>query len=115
MKSGDIFWSSDVVTVSPTGEIQHKQRPVLVLSNVAALKNSGIAQVIPISSQIQKQNRIPSHVLIGEGTSLNKPSILLPEQICTVSQKSFGDYLGNVGETALKIIQKSVQMQLGIL
>ena len=115
MKSGDIFWCSDVPTVSHTGKVVQKDRPVLVFSNDSLLRSSGIAQVIPLSGQVQKLRKIPTHILIGEGLDLCKPSMLLPEQICTVPQRAFGDYLGNVGEEALKVIGKSVQIQLGII
>lgn len=115
MKKGDIFWADNVPTVSVTGEVFYKKRPVVVFSNSNALSSSGIAQVLPLTSKIQKATQIPTHVVVKtNGTMLTAPSVIMPEQLCTISQKDFLQFAGKIDASTMRIVESAVKTQLAI-
>lgn len=114
MKKGDIYWVKDVPMANILGEFDFKSRPVVVISSEKTI-STGIAQVLPITAKLNSGNQVPNHIFIDlKKTQLNVPSVILPEHICTVPTASFIKHSGNVGEDAVKLIEKSILLQLGI-
>lgn len=74
------------------GHEQAGRRPVLVVSDDAF--NSGLAglvMAVPLTSKVTKSRRIPAHIPIHppEG-GLKSPSVILCDQLRTVSKDRFG-------------------------
>ena len=80
VKRGDIF----LADLNPVkGSEQGGIRPVLVIQNDIGNKFSPVTIVIALTSKITKK-MLPTHIeLSPEQTGLNKPSIVLAEQITT--------------------------------
>ena len=79
---GDIYYAD----LSPVvGSEQGGIRPVLVLQNNKGNRFSTTVIIAPISSKLTK-NPIPTHVII-RCDSLEKKSVILLEQIRTISRK----------------------------
>lgn len=98
IKRGDIYMVN-LGKVNGRSHVQKAMRPVLVISNNYTNCFSGIVNVIPISSKINK--KCPSHVKIN-GYGLDRESILMVEQITTLDQDVIhGRPLGNINDKAL--------------
>ena len=66
------------------GHVQSGIRPVLVLSNSTANKNSPIITIVPLTSQLKRLD-LNTHVMI-QGDGLRKPSIALIEQLMVIDK-----------------------------
>lgn len=66
------------------GHVQSGIRPVLVLSNSAANKNSPVITIVPLTSQIKRMD-LKTHVVI-HADGLSKTSIALIEQIMVIDK-----------------------------
>lgn len=105
-----VFWAN----LTEAGKhIQNGVRPVLVLGNDKANRFSDVVTVLPISSQIEKFESIPTHVIIEEG--LKKQSVILPEQIRTIPKGCiFGDCIYTLNKNETDLVKNAVIKQLGV-
>lgn len=80
-KKGDVVWAE-----LPDGgmHIQKGRRPVLVLGSDAACKFSPVVTVAPLSSKLEKLNKVPTHVLLA---NLKRKSVVLTEQVRTIPKE----------------------------
>lgn len=109
---GGIYWC-DLGNDKLRGEQMHV-RPVLCISNNLANKYSPTITVACITSKINKADRVPTHVLIDSSCGLKTDSIVLLEQIITVSKERLGNYIGRVSdELTLKRIENKIKVSLG--
>lgn len=81
LKKGDVVWAE-----LPEGgiHVQKGRRPVLILGSDAACKYSPVLTVAPLSSKLQKADKVPTHVLL---LNLKKKSIVLTEQVRTIPKE----------------------------
>lgn len=97
IRRGDIF-SYDFGT--RIGSIQSGVRPVLVIQADNFNANAPTVIVASITSVIKKRY-LPSHIILGEGFGLMKPSMVLLEQIQTVNKDDLTEYIGFVDDERL--------------
>lgn len=101
--------------------VQGGCRPVLVISNDMGNRCSDIVNVIPMTSRMKKYY-LPSHTIVEESHMSERDenreyetSMILAEQITTISKASFRSYLGRVTDAEkLKTIESAVRVQLGL-
>jgi mRNA interferase MazF len=103
-----------MVDLDPTiGHEQRGQRPALVIS-VDELNKSpaGIVIVAPITGTDRK---IPAHVRVeaGEG-GLTKASVIMADQIRTVSRRRLGRTLGKVSAATMGRVEDRLKLVLGL-
>ena len=84
MKRGDILWADLEPTIGQ--EIQ-KIRPVLVVSNNASNKKSGLVTIIPLSSQMNRPMADFEVFLPSSTSGLEKDSRIMAHQIRTLSKE----------------------------
>ena len=97
IKRGDLFYY-DFGTRE--GSIQSGVRPVLVVQADDYNRNAPTIIVACLTAVIKKRY-LPSHIILGEDFGLKKPSMVLLEQIQTVSKEHLTDYIGNVDDERL--------------
>ena len=104
-----IFWAN----LTEAGKhIQTGIRPVLVLGNNKANRFSDVVTVLPISSNIDKADSIPTHILLPD--ALKKVSVVLPEQIRTVPKSCImGDCVYTLNKSEETLVKNAVMHQLG--
>ena len=113
-RQGEI-WMCNLANGS--GSVQMGARPVFVLSNDKNNTFSTTLNVIPLTSQTQKNN-LPIHVSLWDygRYGLHKPSVLLVEQITTVSMNSLSMKLGVIDDReTLARIRRALEIQLPIV
>ena len=96
------------------GSIQSGIRPVFVVQDDKFNEFSPTTLIAPLTSVVKKEY-LPSHVFIGECFGLNKPSMVLMEQIRTINQSELGDYVGRVDDDHLvNILNRSIKKTFGL-
>ena len=100
-----------------SGSVQTGSRPVLILSNDRNNTFSPTLNVVPLTSRIEKNN-LPIHVSLWDYRryGLRKPSVLLVEQITTVSFDSLSVRLGMIDDRETLVrIRRALEIQLPIV
>lgn len=111
MLRNDIHWID--LGIVENSSRQGGVRPCIVLSNNLACKYSPVILVSPITSKLSKK-RLPTHVMIGQESGLNKDSVVLLEQVITVDKEKVGDYIGTVPRNKIYEIDRALMISGGI-
>ena len=115
-KIPEIKWG-DIVLVDFGEQIDSEQcgvRPALVIQNNKGNQVSPTIIVCAITSANKKY--LPTHVEVGEEAGLKKQSIILAEQMRTVSKNRILKKCGSVNsESLVEKIQKALTISLGLL
>ena len=109
IKRGDVFYANlpDV-----GGSVQKGERPVIIISNNIGNLCSKIVMVIPLTTSSNKKH-LPTHVKIINNVKLRN-SIVLCEQILTISQDALMYQIGELDQNTLKEIGKAIKIALSI-
>lgn len=92
--------------------VQEGSRPVLVISNDMANKNSDVVTVIPLTSQM-KRIELPTHYIIRD--LLDEDSVVLAEQITAIPKWRLHRKLCScTDEVQVNEIERAVKVQLGL-
>jgi len=92
--------------------VQEGSRPVLVISNDMANRNSDVVTVIPLTSQM-KRIEMPTHCIIHD--LLDEDSVVLAEQITAIPKWRLHKKLCSCTDKAqIYEIEKAVKVQLGL-
>lgn len=96
------------------GSVQSGYRPILVLQGTRFNIHSPTITVAAITSAVKKKY-LPTHIHLGTEFGLAVPSMVLLEQIQTVSKAQLGKYLGNLNDSKIwREINKSVRLMFGL-
>ncbi len=87
-----------------------KQRPVLVLSRQAALRQIRTAVVAPITTAIRG---LPSEVRVGVEHGLKADSVVNLDHLYTVPQRELRQWLGRLDECQMQEVCGAVEVALG--
>lgn len=108
MKRGEI-WFANLPVVG--GSIQYGERPVVVVSNNVCNRFSSVITVVPLTSVHKKKNQ-PTHIHL-ERKEL-KESIVICEQIITISKKMIDRKICSIDNVDMERIEKGIKIQMGI-
>lgn len=96
------------------GSIQNGVRPVLVVQCEEGNQASTTTVVAAITSVIKKRY-LPSHIILGDKFGLNKPSMVMLEQLKTINQAELQRYVGVVDDPELvRLINNGLKKALGL-
>ena len=79
------------------GSVQRGSRPAIVLQHDKYNATSPTTIIAPITS-VKKRTEMFAHVVLGKRFGLRKNSMVLLEQVQTVSQEDLGKYVGHVDD-----------------
>lgn len=111
-KRGEVW----VVNFNPTvGSEIKKTRPAVILQNDVANRYGAVTIVAAISSHVD-EDVYPTEVLINppEG-GLEKPSVVLLNQIRTVDKVRLITRIGKLGSVTMKAIDHATAISLGLV
>lgn len=96
------------------GSQQSGERPVLIVQNDMGNKYSPVCTVIPMTSQPKKH--MPTHVVLFPSEGVNKRSIVMAEQIMTISKSQIvaSGYIGTVPENKMAQVENAIKIQCGM-
>ena len=98
------------------GSVQGGLRPCVVVSNDKANKFSPVVICVPLSSNINKK-KLPTHAIIKPNPSDNKlkrASIVLCEQIMTITKDSIRFVTGKMGSEDCERINECMKISLSL-
>ena len=108
IKRGEI-WYADLPDLGDS--IQYGLRPVLIVSNDKCNKHSSVITVIPLTS-VNKKRKQPTHIYI-EHIEL-KGSVVICEQIITISKKRITRKLCKLNKEDMLRIEDGIKIQIGL-
>ncbi|WP_353852896.1 type II toxin-antitoxin system PemK/MazF family toxin [Dehalobacter restrictus] len=110
-KFGDLFYAD--LPILADSKIQQGKRPVMVVSNDLNNQHSSVISIVPLTGHLKK-TCLPTHVPIN-GYGLNRPSIVLAEQIQTLDKSRLLCQIGTVADQdKRREIQKALMVQLNM-
>ena len=107
---GDVI----LVNLDPTiGHEQGGQRPALVISDDMLNRSpAGLVIVAPITGT---DRGIPAHVKVAAGEGgLTKPSVVMADQIRTISRRRIGRRLGALSSSAMGQVDDRLKLVLSL-
>jgi mRNA interferase MazF len=98
-------WEIYNCDLDPTkGSEQKGFRPVLVISNDAVNHNIPIVTILPFSSFKKNDKIYPTEVFLPkEGSGLSKDSIVMIQQIRTISQSRLIEKIGSINNISYQV------------
>jgi len=109
IKRGDI-WLVDLG--NGVGSEQKMKRPVFVIQNNLGNLHAPTVTILPLTSQNKKW--MPTHATLHKTTCLTSLSMVLGEQISTISKERFLKFIGRINPSEIESIENAVLIQLGI-
>lgn len=107
---GDIFFAD----LNPVvGSEQGGVRPVVIVQNNTGNKFSPTTQVVPLSTNIDKKEKLPTHYKLPAVSGLEEPSIALAEQLTTIDKSRLSGYIGHLDYFYQYGIDKAVLISVG--
>ncbi len=96
------------------GSIQNGVRPALVVQCNEGNVASSTTIIAAMTSIIKKQY-LPSHIILGDQFGLKEPSMVMLEQLKTVNQSDFIEYIGKIDdEHYMKKINIGIKKAMGL-
>ena len=78
------------------GSEQEGYRPIVIIQNNKGNKHSPTVIVAPISSKVGVKSKLPTHYFINAECGLERPSIILMEQVRTLDKQRLTKYIGRL-------------------
>lgn len=95
------------------GSEQSGMRPFLVLQNDKGNESSFTHTGVPLSTEL-KSLYLPTHIVVAASKCLEYASVILVEQLRSLSRKRFVSYLGKLDTNTLNKVEVAVNIQLGL-
>jgi mRNA interferase MazF len=95
------------------GSEQSGMRPVVIVQNDTGNRHSSTVIVVPITSQIKKEE-MPTHIKLNNDFGLEEASMALCEQIDTIDKQRLFSYIGQVSQSELQRINHALEVSLGL-
>jgi len=95
------------------GSEQGGYRPVLILQNDIGNQHSPTVIVAAITGKTKRTSML-THYPLPKENGLRIPSIVLLEQIQTIDKCRLRYYVGRLGETTMKGIDRAIAVSIGL-
>lgn len=110
VRRGDIYY---INFGELPGSSEHGIRPGMIVQNNIGNRYAPTVIVAAITSSVKKLNQ-PTHVLIGSRFGLDRPSMLMAEQLFTVDKSSLLRYIGTADSTFLQEVNRALNRSIGL-
>ena len=111
LRRGDVVFMD--LPKNENSSVQYGLRPCVIMSNQKAINSSTVLNVLPITSKNKRCNKL--HIPVSHECGLKLDSIVLAEQILTVSKNLIKNKIGKVPDDKMKEINKVVINQLSLV
>ena len=97
------------------GSEQAGFRPVLIVQNDVGNQHGATTIVAPVSSQITAKAVLPTHFYIGPDEGLERPSVVLLEQLRTISKKRLASRIGSLSNSNILAVNHCLAISIGLI
>lgn len=113
VKRGDIIWLDENTPFFNAGEnVQHKNRPYIVISNNKNNDKAPTVNLACISKQVKKAN-YPMHVFLDKKKyNLEYDSVVYAEQLCTVNKCYVKEIVASLDSIDMKKFNRALYIQV---
>ena len=110
VKRGEIY----LADLSPViGSEQDGVRPCLIIQNARGNRYSPTVVVAAITGRTKK-TVLPTHYPLSTEHGLERPSVVLLEQVRTVDKSRLGQYIGQLDDTDMRGVDRAIAVSMGI-
>ena len=96
------------------GSEQEGYRPVLIIQNDVGNRHSPTVIIASITSKADAKVKQPTHYFINAENGLKLPSIVLLEQLRTISKHRLEDYIGRLDEKHIRGVNRALAVSVGL-
>ena len=100
---------------SGIGSEQQGLRPVVIIQNNIGNRHSPTVIVAAISSKTRTKAKLPTHFNIGPESGLERPSIVLLEQLRTIDKQRLGSYIGQLSLPQVRELNHALAISIGLI
>lgn len=113
VKRGDIIWlKKDTPSFNIGENVQHRNRPYIVISNNKNNDKSPTINLACISKQVKKL-RYPMHVFLDKNKyNLKYDSVIFTEQLCTINKSYIEQIISSLDHVDMKKFNKALYIQV---
>lgn len=111
IKRGDILFAD--LGMDAKGSEQRGQRPVMVIQNDTGNQYAPTVIIAVISSRLSN-SKLPTHIPIGVESGLLQDSIIMVEQVRTISKERLVAYIGQAPQEIMEEVDKAIQISVNI-
>lgn len=111
-KRGDMYYAD---LGKGIGSEQEGYRPVLIIQNNIGNRHSTTVIVASISSKVDVKPKLPTHYFIDAECGLQLPSIVLLEQLRTVSKQRLEGYIGRLDKKHIRGVNHALAVSIGLI
>lgn len=95
------------------GSVQHGHRPVVIIQNDVGNHYATSLIVAPMTSQIKKV--LPTHVIVGPDVGIREASLILCEQITTISTLQLDEKIGRIrNKKVIRELNEALAVAIGL-
>lgn len=92
---GDIYFAD---LDRGVGSEQEGCRPVVIIQNNVGNRHSPTVIIAAITSRKETKEKLPTHYYVGLENGLDRPSVIMLEQIRTIDKQRLERYVGRLNE-----------------
>ena len=96
------------------GSEQEGYRPVVIIQNNKGNKHSPTVIVAAISSKVGIKPKLPTHYFVNAECGLERPSIVLMEQIRTLDKRRLTKYIGRLTKEHIQGMNHALAVSVGL-
>lgn len=111
-RRGDIYYAD---LCDGIGSEQRGHRPVVLVSNDLGNKYSPTVMIAPLTSHTSRRDNMPTHYPLAAECGLDRPSVILAEQIDTYDKHRLGRYVGRLSPHHLQGVNRALAVSLGLI
>ena len=108
---GDIYFADLEQSV---GSEQAGSRPVVVIQNDVGNRHSPTVIVAAITSWKENKERLPTHYPVGPECGLERPSVVMLEQLRTIDKQRLTRFIGRMSKEQLEGLDYALAVSLDL-
>ena len=111
-RRGDIYYAD---LGDGIGSEQRGHRPVVIVSNDLGNKHSPTIIAVPLTSHSDRHSKLPTHYPLSTECGLERPSVILAEQIDTFDKQRLGRFVGKVDPRQMWGVNRALAISIGLI
>lgn len=96
------------------GSEQEGYRPVVIIQNDVGNRHSPTVIVAAVTSRKEAKEKLPTHFYAGEKSGLDRPSVVMLEQLRTLDKQRLDKYVGRLDQKKLNELDNALAISLDL-
>lgn len=96
------------------GSEQEGYRPVVIIQNDVGNRHSPTVIVAAVTSRKEAKEKLPTHFYAGEESGLDRPSVVMLEQLRTLDKQRLDKYVGRLDQKKLNELDNALAISLDL-